>query len=650
MCLPPPTTHPPASDAGTPTGGRWSLTPTGWLLLTALLVWTGCANPLPPGGGPRDTTPPSVVEARPAQGAVNVEQDVIVEIAFSEYIERGSFSQALSIAPALDGQAPEIDHDGRSVTITFPEPLRDNTTFILTLDTNLRDARGVELDAPITLAFSTGPTINRGQLSGRVLQADTGAPQEGIDIYAYALGDDGSPPRSADSPVADSLRAPSPAPAVAPPDSLPERPAYRTQTDGDGRFQFDYLREQPYYVIALADANRNRQPDASETYAVPPDPALVADSVGMSPVRPWIATLRDTVPPKPVRVQSRSDRRHAVRFDTPVQLLDRSPMRWALRDSLQASAVAVDAVYQRPNEPRLVLLRTPSLNLTPHRLILPAETVADSSGNAVGTDTLRFTPADVPDTLQTRFVRFTPAALSPDTNDVYTLLPDESPGVRLNEPIDSTGLRTIITARDSTGAARSFTLTTRDGTTYRLQFTPPLAPAERIAVQVSGGPLARTDTTFARLFRRIPNRQLGAVGGTVALTAPPADSARVRSPATDSLQAATAPADTASTDSAQAISAPIVVELLMDGSPPRIAPRQTVTDSTGLFLFARLPEGTYRFRAFLDVNGNGVWDGGQLIPFEPAEPIAWSEGTIDNRPRWENIQESPLQLVRPTAQ
>jgi hypothetical protein len=645
-------------DAVVPTADRGSGLPSiGWLVLTALLVWTGCANPLPPGGGPRDTTPPSIVEARPAEGTVNVEQDVAVEIAFSEYIERGSFSQALSIAPALDGQAPEVDHDGRSVTITFPEPLRDNTTYILTLDTNLRDARGVELNAPITLAFSTGPTINRGRLSGRVLQADTGTPQEGIDVYAYALGDDAGAP--ADSLAADTartgraatdtLRTPPPPSAVAPPDSLPERPAYRTQTDSDGQFQFDYLREQPYYVIALADGNRNRQPDASETYAVPPDPVRVADSTGTSPARAWIATLRDTIPPEPVRVQSRSARRHAVRFDTPVRLLDRTPTRWALRDSVQDSAVAVDAVYQRANEPRLVLLRTAPLSPTPHRLILPDQAVADSVGNAVGSDTLRFTPADVADTLQTRFVRFTPASLAPDTNDVYTLLPGEPPGVRLNEPIDSTRLRAIVTARDSVGTARPFTLTTRDGTTYRVQFTPPLAPAERVDVQVGGAPLARTDTTFTRLFRRIPNRQLGSVGGTVTLPPSPTDSAANHSSPTDSLRAGPAPPDTASTDSPPSRSAPIVVELRMQGDPPRVASRQTVADSTGFFLFAQLPEGTYRFRAFLDLNRNGQWDGGQLIPFMPAEPITWSEGTIDNRPRWENILESPLQLARPTV-
>jgi hypothetical protein len=633
------------SDAALPNRYGKNLWHVAGVLIAGALILAGCANPIPPGGGPRDTTPPSVVESRPSAGDVNVDQGVDVEIAFSEYIERGSFGQALTVTPALDGQAPEVDHDGRSVTISFPEPLRDNTTYIITLDTNLRDVRGVELDAPITIAFSTGPTINRGQLSGRVLQADTGAPQEGIDIYAYALDAPGGLDSTAvDTTVADSaslVSPPSPN-AIALPDSLPERPAYRTQTGPDGQFQFDYLNEQPYYVIALADANRNRQPDASEAFAVPPQPALVADSTGTSPPQPWVATLRDTIPPRPIRVQSNTRRRHAVRFDVPVQLLDRTPSRWALLDSVREADISVGAVYQRGSDRRLVYLRTPPLNATPHRLVLPPRTVADSSGNAVPTDTLRFTPSEVADTLRTRFVQFTPTGLSPDTNDVYTLLPDEPPGVRLNEPVDSTRLRSIITARDSVGNTRTFTLSTRDGTTYRLRFSPPLAPTERADVQVDGASLARPDTTFARMFRRIANRQLGAVGGTVTLDAPAADSTGERPTLTDSTQA-----DHAATDTTRALPAPIVVEVLMDGPQPRVPPRQTVTDSTGSFLFTQLPEGSYRFRAFLDVNQNGEWDGGEILPYHPAEPITWSEGTISNRPRWDNILEAPLRLASP---
>jgi hypothetical protein len=602
------------------------------VFLAFALVLAGCANPVPPGGGPRDTTPPSIVESTPSEAAVNVDLDASVDIAFSEYIERGSFEQALTITPRPDGEL-EIDFDGRSVSIEFPEALRDNTTYILTLDTNLQDTRGVSLEEPITLAFSTGPTIDRGQISGRVVQADDGAPQEGIDVYAYILDD------STD------------AGSTAPIDSLPSRPAYRTQTGSDGAFRFDYLKEQPYFVIALTDNNRNRQPDPAEAFAPPPQQAVVADSTGATIPRPWVAARPDTLPPRFVRIQSRSRRRHALRFDAPVQLLNRTPDRWQLQDSVRDASVPIGAVYQRAGSRSLVVLRTPPLNPTPHRLILPAETVADSSENTVDTDTLRFTPVDEPDTLQTRFVRFVPQGLAPDSAGVYTLLPDERPGVRLNEPIDSTRLRTVITAQDSLGAARNFTLSTADGTTYRLHFTPAPRSTERVDVQVGGPPLARTDTTFTRMFRRISNRQLGSLSGTVALSNLPrpdttASNTPASNPPADTLSAR-APANTADT----LASPPLIVELYATTATAaaRATPRSATADSTGRFVFPQLPEGTFRFRAFLDVNGNGTWDSGWLVPYQAPEPITWSEGTIDSRPRWENVLESPLRIPRPPS-
>lgn len=569
-----------------------------------VLSLSGCANPVAPTGGPRDTTPPEVVRSEPEDGAVNVDRES-VHLVFSEHIDRASFEQAVSVTPAFEGNI-DIDFGGQEATVHFPEPLRENTTYILTLDKDLQDTRSVALDAPITIAFATGPTINRGQLAGRVIGAEAGEPQEGFDIYAYGLSDS-----TAGEPT--------------PPDSLPDRPDYRTQTNSEGQFQFEYLQEQAYFVIALEDANRNRQPDPIEAYAVPPRPVLVADSTGADTdgLPDWIATLHDTTSPTPARVQPQSRGRHVLRFDEPVRLLDRSPAPWSLYDSLRDRSMQIERVYQRAASPDLVFLDTEPLDAAPHRLYVPDSTVADSIGNVVSPDTLRFTPSETPDTLRTRFVTFTPEALSPDTADVYTLLPGEAIGVRFNQPLDSTRLHDVVAARDTgAGADRPFTLATRDGTTYRLRFDPSLRPDDHVEVRVDGQPLSQPDTVFARTFARISNRALGELSGTVVF------------------------ADTA--DAGSTATPPFVVELYADGGPgARRTPRRTLTDEEGRFLFDRLPEGSFRFRAFLDRNENGRWDGGQFLPFRAAEPITWSEGTIDTRPRWENELETPLRLPSP---
>ena len=219
----------------------------GYLILALL---AGCADPRLPTGGPPDKTPPVLETTIPEAETVNF-TDTSVRLTFSEYVDQASFNRAFSMTPEPEGRL-RFKWRKRRVEIRFPEALRENTTYVLTLDNNLRDARGVSLTRPITFAFSTGPVINKGRLSGRVLEPRQGNGAAGFEVFAYAVTD------------------------AAPLDSLPERPAYRTQTGDDGRFDFSFLNEQPYFVVALQDRNRNLRPDANEPFAVPPHPAIEA--------------------------------------------------------------------------------------------------------------------------------------------------------------------------------------------------------------------------------------------------------------------------------------------------------------------------------------------------------------------------------------
>ncbi len=235
-------------------------------------LWAACATPLPPTGGPTDSAPPTIVETIPDNGAANV-SEASLRLVFSEHIDPRSFQQALSIIPEPD-TPPELDWRGPRVDIRLTDPLRDSTTYVFTLDTALRDLRGVALPAPIILAFSTGPALNAGVLAGRVVQGHDGAPASGVDVLAYATSSN------------------------APPDSLPARPAYRTQTDPNGAFRFEYMTERHWFVAALADMNYNTRPDPGESFAPPPVPALRADTARAPFEIPWILSRSDA-PPAP---------------------------------------------------------------------------------------------------------------------------------------------------------------------------------------------------------------------------------------------------------------------------------------------------------------------------------------------------------------
>lgn len=580
-----------------------------------------------------------MVRTQPVRDTVNVPTDTeTLQIEFSEYIERSSLPQALSVTPTFE-QRPQFSWSGRTVEIEFPTTLRDSTTYIFSLDATLSDAHGVSLDDPLTVAFSTGPRINRGQIEGRVVRARQGTPQSRVDVYAYAL-------------------APG---AVAPPSPLPEQPSYRTQTGEEGRFGFDYMREGPYYVVALRDNNRNRQPDPGEPFAVPPRLSLRADSAAGAVPVPWLLASRDEAPPQLQRVRAVRRARFRLSFSEPVRLRTRAPEAWAPRDSASGTPVDVQGVYAAPNQPTAVVVRTAPMGEGRHMLPLERGAVVDTVGLPLAPDTARFTAATRPDTVRTRFREFVPTDLPPDSTGARPLLPDVQPGVRFNQAPDSTTLREGVRVRDTSGAPRDFSLATEDGTDYRIQFDPPLAPGAYADVQVAGTAVAAPDTTYQHRFRRVTRRVLGALEGRVRVAdttregeRPTADTTglRVAAGLTDGPVA-----DTLTVSRADTTRGPewarldslfyggrIVVELVSVESSLPVPPRRVTTPPESTFVFNQLPDGQFGFRAYLDRNGNEQWDGGQIQPYVPAEPVTWLQEPVEARPRWTTELPTPLRL------
>ena len=535
--------------------------------LLCLLLAAGCATPIPPSGGPEDTTPPRLEASEPADAAVNVRAERLV-LTFSENVDEASAIRAFDVTPGWE-TPPDVRVRGRRVEVTFPDSLRANTTYVVTFDTNLRDLRNVDLREPITLAFATGPVLDRGQIAGRVSDPQTGAPVAGLDVFAYAL---------ADSAAADSVGLPDPRTTA---------PDYRTQTGQAGTFTLDYLRPEPFFVVAVGDVNRNRRADPGEAFAVPFEPvarAVAPDSVRTAPVLRAFRTRLDTIPPEPLRVRTLSNARFAVRFDEPIALRDRSPDAWALVDTTTGRAATVTEVYADDDRQQLVL-RTDSLAATPHRLRLTQPTaVVDSAGNAARSEPLVFTPSPDTDTLTVRFLAFLPES----ADGQRALAPLDTAGVRFNAPPDSAALARIAIT-DTLGTALPAALTTTDGVRYRI-VPPPSAPF-RVTVP-------QPDSTYVRRFTPLPFSERGELAGGV--VAP--DSGRV------------------------------VVEA-RSGTARYVAQ----ADATGAFRLEGLPEGEVRLRFFVDRNGNGRWDGGRLSPLVLPEPLRFLEAPEAVRPRWESV-------------
>lgn len=626
-----------------------SLMGTGVLVSLVTLI-ASCANPSPPRGGPRDTTPPSVVNTRPVRDTVNVPTDTrFLHIEFSEYVDRNSLSGALSVTPPFE-QELEFSWSGRSVTVELPTSLRDSTTYLFTIDTNLSDAHGVDLEDPIRVAFATGPNIDRGEIRGRVVQPGQGQPASRVDVYAYALPDS----------------------ATGPPRPVPDRPSYRSQTGEEGRFRFEYMREQQYYVVALQDNNRNREPDVAEPFAIPPRLRIPADSGQAQVSVPWLLTEIDSLAPRFQGVQPLSRQRLRLSFDEPVRLGSRRQEDWSLLDSTTKSEVPVRTVHRAPARDDAVIVRTEAMDETRHFLPITGELVRDTLGQAVVPDTARFTAVSRPDTTQTRFRRFVPEELTPDSAGAYPLLPETNPTVRFNQALDSATLDRALSLTDTTGRPRTYSVTSTDGLTYRLQPDTALSPGQYVDVQVDGRAIGGPDSTVQRRFRRVTDRVLGELEGRAELVARPLTEERSQ-PATQVPPSATGeeppqmdnetqampqtgrdaqmPPDTVPSDIETGSQpdtiqskGPVVVEMTATQSSIPVDARTQTVEAGSTFVFRELPEGTFRFRAYVDRNENGRWDGGSIQPYSSAEPLTWSDEETESRPRWTQVLPAPLRI------
>ena len=505
------------------------------------------------------------------------EREIVLE--FSERLS-GQSARAITVVPESE-TPPEVQVRGGDIRITL-DSLREATTYVVTVSTDLRDARGVALRQPLTLAFSTGDVLDRGRITGRVLTPERGEPAAGRAVWAYR----------ADS-------------TSTLPDPRSQPPDYGTQSGPDGAFALEYLREGTYFVVAVEDANRNRRADPGERFAAPPRPLLPADTLARDPLALYVAR-RDTTAPEIRSVRALSDRRFHVRFSEPV--VSRDPSALTIRDSAGVSVSGVPQLgrltaYEDPEDPASLIAwaREP---VRPGPARIHATSVYDSTGNDTWTESPVFTVPAQADTLRTRFVRFEPAPPAPDSAARLRPrpgLPPVPPRVILSGPSDE-----LVTVIASHGATSDTSLVT--GTVLTPMLSVPAAGRQFIPMSPTRIVVETADTTVSARFEPYPDRELGALTGRVV-----ADGGRMVY--VQAVPASGAPVQTFVDDGAFAF------ERLLPG------------EYRLRFVVFREPRDP--FMGFRTTGNRPLWDGGSLAPYLPPDRLAFAAEAQTVRARFE---------------
>lgn len=393
------------------------------LLLAASLLTgsSGCANIVPPQGGPRDTIPPVLLKVSPKDSATGFTGNKIV-LSFDEFVEVQNIQEQLLVSP-LAKITPVVDYKLREVTVKLKDTLLPNTTYTLDFGKSVKDITEGNFIKDLRYIFSTGNYIDSLELEGQVLLAETAKPDSTLIVLLHTSKDDSVVIR--------------------------EKPGYIARLDNKGYFHFRNLPPNQYYLYALKDETGTRR------YMSDKQLFAFADSVVNPALNKTAPTLyawakKDTplsASPEPVSGGNRNkpatgaDKRlkfqlnlannqqdllgdFVMSFESPLKNFDSSGFR-LYTDTIFSPAPPYQLI--KDSTGLKITLKTAWLENTRYQLILDKTFAEDSSDRQLlKTDTLSFTTRKKADygTLKIRFRK-----LETDKKPVLQLITGQQPPV-----------------------------------------------------------------------------------------------------------------------------------------------------------------------------------------------------------------------------
>lgn len=534
-----------------------------------------------PPGGPVDTTPPTITETYPETKTTNF-NDHAIRITFSEWVDKQSVFESIFISP--DVGELELDWSGREIEITFEDTLRENTTYVLTLGTDVKDLRaGNTMAEAFSLAFSTGGHIDSGALGGKIFD---GKP-EGVMVFAYML----------DARLSDTLN-----PAQTKPD-------YLTQTGKDGTFYLPFLRLGNYRLIAMRDEYKNLIYDAQiDQYGVPQSEFVLTPEKDLMDGITIRMTSEDTS--APFLSSSRAiDQQHVLlRFS---EAIDTSTLRQEnifIEDTLsQAQLSVIDASPSDTTISEATLLTAEQDGTKTYRVRI--KNIRDLYGNVVSLKTTAgyFDGSGVPDTTKPHI------SLLNIVNESKEVFPGDSILIGINEWVIKSKAEHGFSLQDSGKNSLTGAFTWLNATHARFVPSIPLQNKMPYVVSVILDSLIDiagnrfTDSMQIFKFQTVDNDKLGSIVGTIEK-------------------------GTLSENGRIFLSAKPLEEKLRSRTVSLSAP--------GKFSFDKLQEGKYLLSAFVDSDSNSVYAYGTLYPFQTSERFIVYDDTVKVRARWsvENVK------------
>lgn len=211
------------------------------LLLAAIvaILLAACASIGRPEGGPRDKLPPVFVKSNPTPGSVHFDGNRI-SITFDENVSLEKVSDKVVVSPAQRAM-PQISSQGRTINVELRDTMLPNTTYTIDFSDAIRDLNESNVLDGFAIDFSTGDSIDSLQISGMAFQASNLEPAQGMLIGVHSNLSDTALTKVRFERIA--------------------------KTNSYGQFTVRNLKPGTYRIFAINDVNRDYMWDRSEDIA-----------------------------------------------------------------------------------------------------------------------------------------------------------------------------------------------------------------------------------------------------------------------------------------------------------------------------------------------------------------------------------------------
>jgi hypothetical protein len=359
-----------------------------WLLVVSCCFGisqfnTGCANIIPPQGGPRDTLPPRLIKVIPADSSTRVTARTI-QLFFDEYIEVQQGQDNLIVSP-LPSTAPTIESKLRDLTIKLRDSLLPNTTYSIDFGSTVKDFTEGNIAKDLRYVFSTGSYLDSLELYGKVQIAETGQIDSTLIVILHK--------DSTDSAL------------------IKSKPLYVSKLDKNGRFLFRNLPPDRFYMYALKDEGGSRRlSKKSQLMAFLDQPIFSANQKDSLELLAFAAEkeMATSVEPTSDKSKTKAETDKRIRFQAsltnnqqdilqPLQLIFESPLQsWNIRSInlyKDSTYTAVDSIEITADSTKKIIRIQPDwLEGNSYHLVLAQGAFNDSTGKTLTkTDTLHFT-------------------------------------------------------------------------------------------------------------------------------------------------------------------------------------------------------------------------------------------------------------------